>query len=477
MTTKKAWLATALVSSLVFLVQCNTRTPIGAYSADGGAPGGSGGTNGFGGSAGISLAGAPGGSAGTGFAGVPGGSAGTGLAGAPGGSAGVGVAGDSGAACPAASPTTNVFLAATTLPYPKTSLPTSMTVGDLNNDGAADIIVGGQDVPVFTGGSGGAGGGGYGGIGGNSAASATVFLADKTSGFAPGVPYAGPVSFFFSLADVNGDKQVDLVSAFFRGPTLRLNQGGGTLGAPTTYDVTDSSATFATGDLDGDGKAELLFPTSGDQGGLVVLQSAGGSNYASKTYDAGFGPSAVAAGELDGLAGIDVVVAGQKGVHVLLNGGGTGSLSAPVALDIPAQNVALVDIDGDGKLDIVATAPGNGTSGGALSVSFNLGGGQFAVARRLPLSGRAVFGDVDGNGKADAIVVDDDCSTVALSLNDGHGSFSAPSFIGGLPASSYILIALGDVNGDKALDLVTLTQTGTWPALTTNLNVRLHRAP
>jgi hypothetical protein len=452
MTTRKAWSAAALVSALGLFVQCNTHTPIGEVGPDGGAPGGASGASGFGGAAGHAGAGGFGGAAGH-----------AGAGGFAGGEGGAGNAGTSGVACPAQSQLTDLFLAPTAVPYPNTALVTGLGVGDLNGDGVDDIMVGGQDLPrPVTGAGGAAGGAGFAGAGGNSAAAVTVFLSEKANGFAPGVPYSGLIQYFFSLADLDGDKRVDLVSSSFSGPTTRFNLGAGALGAAMSYDVPNVTRPVATADLDGDGKAEMLLAMNGAQGGLAVLSWAGGGTFTQKTYDAGFSAYQAVAGDLDGLAGTDVVLAGENGLHVLFNDGGSGRLTTPLDLGNPSTGVTLVDVDGDSKLDIVNYPPGAG-----VSVLINLGGGQFAVARRLPMSGQVVFGDVDGDGKADAVAMpNDDCSTLALYLNDGHGAFSAPSYVKGVTPGFF---ALGDVNGDKALDLVTATQT--------SVTVRLHRAP
>lgn len=443
---------TAFVASALFIVlsssfiACNTRTPVGDVDHDGGAgTTGTGGTTGVAGNEGI---------AGTGWTVDTGGAGSFGDAGTTGTGGTTGVGGTFG--CPSMSPITSLFLGPTYIPFPDPNnyVTGALAVGDLDGDKIADVVVGGFPQPLPS--TGGAGSSGTQGIVAVTITKAQGFAAPKTYG--PVAPDS------LAIADVNGDKLPDLISSSVFGPSILLNTGTGALGAPTSYSA--AVGVFATGDLDGDGKAEMAFTVRSDVpgagSGIVVLKSSGGSTFAAQNYDDGFDAYGIAVGEVDGHAGLDLVAGGKQGVHVFSNDG-SGHFAAPTAYSGATNTVALADIDGDGKLDIV------GSDSNSYSVRINLGGGQFAVPRVLPLgdgTGAAKFGDVDGDGKVDAVVTSQVCSSLAVYFNDGNGSFGTPWYIPEGPRA----FMLADVNGDKALDLVINDSRGL-------ISVRFHRAP
>jgi hypothetical protein len=384
------------------------------------------------------------------------------------GAAGGGVAGNF-VPCPAKPPATSVFLAPTVVAIPTDQWPESLALGDLNGDGLEDLVIGGSKLIAP----------GAAGVSGSSLqGTLNVVLADKTVGFAPGVRHDGFDPSYLAIADLNGDKLPDVVSQAYSGPVMSLNAGGGALALPTSFPLPSALLYrgLATADFDGDGRSEMVIPTEnpddGPGAGVVLLKSNGAGDYAQQKLDDGVNAKAVAVGDVDGQAGPDLVVAGnvpngQGALHVLLNDG-SGQLGSLVDLSgvVGAVSVTLVDLDGDGKLDIVVQQPGFADGYGAYS---NQGGGRFGAMQALPLgdsSGSTAFGDVDGDGKVDAVVSSNACSSLSLYLNDGKGSFLAPSRISDASPGH---LALGDFNGDKALDLVYITERG--------VVVQLHRAP
>jgi hypothetical protein len=118
----------------------------------------------------------------------------------------------------------------------------------------------------------------------------------------------------------------------------------------------------------------------------------------------------------------------------------------------------LSDINGDGITDLVVTnynatnvsvllGNGDGTFRAAPTPTVTLGGAAFGVA----------LGDINGDGKADMVVADFGNSTISVFLGDGSGGFTAdgsPIAVGSLASFAAYSVSLADVNGDGKLDMV-----------------------
>ena len=118
------------------------------------------------------------------------------------------------------------------------------------------------------------------------------------------------------------------------------------------------------------------------------------------------------------------------------------------------SGVALGDVDGDGLCDIFVCS-----LEGHVALFRNLGGWRFTnitAEAGLDFPGNfstgATFADVDGNGTLDLLINGIGTGT-RLFLNDGHGHFTEARDSGLVHEYGAMTCALGDIDGDGALDL------------------------
>jgi hypothetical protein len=125
--------------------------------------------------------------------------------------------------------------------------------------------------------------------------------------------------------------------------------------------------------------------------------------------------------------------------------------------------VALGDANNDGKLDI-ATANTN-ISNESISYLAGNGDGTFAAAVLLPIGDASYYSpqsvlltDVTGDGNADIVTANLGADNVSVLAGDGAGGFAAATQFATDPGP--VVVVAGDVTGDDIVDLVTVNQSG-----------------
>ena len=351
------------------------------------------------------------------------------------------------------------------------TLPRSVKFGDLNGDGKPDMAVAnstGLSVSVFL----------------NTTPSGT-----STPTFSARTDFVvGGTAQTVTIADINGDGKPDLITANLSPATFSVLINTTTPGASTpsfsaNSDFATASITSAgvVGDINGDGKPDLVASNNTTVAAVSVLLNTTPTGSATPTFAAkvDFIPSAqfcqfLAIGDLNGDGKLDLALSFSTPniVTVLLNTTPTGSATPTFSARTDfttgssPRNVAIGDLNGDGKPDLAVTNNSgnsvsvllNTTSPGASSPTFSARTDFTTGTAPFPVS----IADVNGDGLPDLVVGNNNASSISVLLNTTTTGASTPTFaaktdftVGTIPRS----LTIGDLNGDGKPDLAVGNQT------------------
>jgi hypothetical protein len=302
--------------------------------------------------------------------------------------------------------------------------PASVTMIDLNKDGKLDLAVANinsNTVSVL--------------FNTSAPGAATISFAAKQD-FA-----TGDNPLFVTAGDLNGDGKSDLVvvnllatvSILFN--TTASGAATPSFAARQDFAVGDGPRSVSIGDLNLDGKLDLAVVNLNSNDVAVLFNTtvpgaATPSFSAIHAFPTGIRPISVAAGDLNGDGKLDLAVVNllSNSVSVLLNttspGATAPSFSAKqdFATNFNPASIALGDLNGNGKLDLIATnSNSNNVSVFLNTTATGAGTSTFAGKQDFDTSARPVSiakGDFNGDGKVDLAVANVDSDTVSVLFNN-----------------------------------------------------------
>jgi len=337
------------------------------------------------------------------------------------------------------------------------SVPSAVVAADLDQDGDADVAV-------------------------SSSAAKTVrlFLNDGAGGLVGGTSFNAPSGHRptrLVADDVDADGVIDLVAALSftvsaGGFAVLRGTGGGAFAASVLHDsgIINAGA-LAVADMDEDGHLDVLLDATEDSIFIAPGDGAGG-------FTMPAGPSmpaltfASSLGDLNG-DGLDDLVSSSfakpwaETVSVQLGDGAGGYLPAVEQAAGASGPLDLVDLNGDGALDLLGRTQGTALAG---ALGDGLGGLGPTTTSSSIMPHQTVAADIDGDGLLDVILdgeepglSGDKLFVVRIYRGDGTGAFVPDTLLlsydlwhafGGDPAPPHGHVGAGDLDGDGDADVV-----------------------
>jgi len=333
------------------------------------------------------------------------------------------------------------------------------TVGDFNNDGYVDVLITSSDFR-----------------------DQTINAVTVCTGDGDGLLHSSIVtmvsnnlltSFFSTVADLNRDGNLDFVTTdVFGNPVVYIGQGDGHFieNSPITSTKSQFGSYVAVGDVNGDGKLDLVVPNR-NTGNIDLLYGNGDGTFAAPTSITTATTTFVVLGDFNGDGKLDIAALQPASLVdndlptdtfniQMFTGDGAGSFLAASTAFVQGgcceanSLMGAADLNGDGTLDLAVPTThftGSAVDGYQVQIYLNAGDASRREGGGSPIFtgtgyGGIAFGEFNGDGKLDLLL--DGGTTSRLEINKGDGIFLAPVFVPG-PITGPV----ADFNGDGVDDL------------------------
>ncbi|MFN0244557.1 MAG: FG-GAP-like repeat-containing protein [Planctomycetota bacterium] len=338
--------------------------------------------------------------------------------------------------------------------------PRSVAMGDMDDDGDLDVVSA------------------------NSISNTLTIFMQSSPGVFAGAPLTlgdvrvTPFPTSVAPADIDGDGDLDLVCANMLNVTVHFQTSPGVFGSSPLALESDGGLgaiprSVAAVDLDLDGDLDVVSPNPSSDTLTISFQTSPGV-FAAPPLLLGSPsvtdqPTSVIAADLDGDLDLDLVSANQAGDNLAVFFQTSPGTFDPVPTTLGdasvsdgALKVAAADLDGDGDLDLVAACQNTD----ALSIFFQTSPGKFGAVPLLVGNSSitdsvvaVAAADIDHDGDVDLVAGGNGADTLTVFLQTSPGVFGVASVLGGPTVTNLpFSIALGDIDGDGDVDIVSANQ-------------------